>query len=159
MSPAIVNDLGTVLQIERLIAERKIARLKRRSIAYSAGGLCLAVAWVALTVAAVLLLAEIWALPHALLAVAGINALAAMAITAAFSGQHEDPADAALRDLRGKSLDLMRRDATDALGGLVPGSGSRASNDTVRLVEQLLPVVLPLVLQAASHVTSRSRPD
>lgn len=157
MSADIVDDLAAVLQIERLIAERKMGRLKRRTMAYTIGGLCLAVAWIALTAAAVVLMAEAWSLTAALLVVAAVNVVAALGVIVILTRDGEDETDAVLQDLRGRSLEVVRRDARAAIGALDPRTS--ASSDTVRLVEQLLPIVLPLVMQAASRVRSSAKSD
>lgn len=157
MSAAIVDDLLAVLQIERLIAERRAARLKQRLLAYILGGVCLTVGLLALTGAAIALLAEAWSLPAALLSVAAVNAILALALIVALTRQSDDETDSVLKDLRAKSLDIVRRDAKDALTRFDIRGG--AGSDTVRLIETLLPILLPLVLEAASLAKGKAKTE
>lgn len=157
MSAAIVDDLLAVLQIERLIAERRAARLKQRLLAYIVGGVCLTVGLLALTGAAIALLAELWSLPAALLSVAVVNAILALALIVVLTRQGEDETDSVLKDLRAKSVDIVRRDAKDALTRFDVRAG--AASDTVRLIETLLPILLPLVLEAASFAKGKGKTE
>ena len=157
MSAAIVDDLMAVLQIERLIAERRAARLKQRLLAYIVGGVCLTVGLLALTGAAIALLAELWSLPAALLSVAAVNAILALSLIVALTRQSDDETDSVLKDLRAKSLDIVRRDAKETLARFDLRAG--ATSDAVRLIELLLPILLPLVLEAASFAKGEDKSD
>ena len=150
MSAALVDDVLALLQIERLAAERRAARLKQRLLAYILGGTCLAIGPLALTGAAIALLAEVWSLPAALLCVAVVNAVLALALIAVLTRPADDETDTVLKELRAKSLDQIRRDAKETLHRFAPGSG--AKSDTVRLIEQLLPLLQPLAREAALFV-------